>query len=222
MSLRDPSSLLLRAIGRRFAVGSVNRWRHIFVISLVAATSLAAEPQSTEKLTSPDGKYSVEVVRGRPSEDSLVISKGEEVIAKVPTPVGPVGSFFQTLWSPDGRYVAINKQRSSRPFPGPGGDSMWIVALATGKVLRQPDDALWNEVEEKASAFIDEKHLTETGGKTFLTLTAIGWEKDRLRFRLEAGFSEIEDRYLFDGLLDPAELKVRDWKVSKATASTRQ
>ena len=86
----------------------------------------------------------------------------------------------------------------------------------------QPDDALWNEVEEKASAFIDEKHLTETGGKTFLTLTAIGWEKDRLRFRLEAGFSEIEDRYLFDGLLDPAELKVRDWKVSKATASTRQ
>jgi len=206
VSLRDPSSLLLRAIGRRFAVRSVNRWRHIFVISLVAATSLAAEPQSTEKLTSPDGKYSVEVVRGRPSEDSLVISKGEEVIAKVPTPVGPEGSFFQTLW----------------PFPGPGGDSMWIVALATGKVLRQPDDALWNEVEEKASAFIDEKHLTETGGKTFLTLTAIGWEKDRLRFRLEAGFSEIEDRYLFDGLLDPAELKVRDWKVSKATASTRQ
>ena len=76
--------------------------------------------------------------------------------------------------------------------------------------------------EESTAAFIDEKHLTETGGKTFLTLTAIGWEKDRLRFRLEAGFSEIEDRYLFDGLLDPAELKVRDWKVSKATASTRQ
>jgi hypothetical protein len=92
---------------------------------------------------------------------------------------------------------------------------MWIVALPTGKVLRQPDDALGNEVEEKADAFLGEKHLTETGGKEFLTLTAIGWEKDRLRFRLEAGFSELEDRYRFEGTFNPSDRKIRDWKISK-------
>ncbi|OLB42897.1 MAG: hypothetical protein AUI00_04990 [Verrucomicrobia bacterium 13_2_20CM_2_54_15] len=137
----------------------------IFIVCLVSITTSPADAQVTQKIKSPDGKYSVEVVRGRPSEDSLVISKGEEVIAKVPTPVGPEGSFFQTLWSPDGRYVAINKQRSSRS----GGDEMWIVALPSGKVLSQPDDALWNELEKRADACIDEKHLSEAGGKVFLT-----------------------------------------------------
>jgi tetratricopeptide (TPR) repeat protein len=163
-----------------------------------------------EKLTSPYGNYSIEVVRG--TEDSLVLSHGGEVIARVPTSVGPVGSFFEALWSPDGKYVAINKQRSSRP----GGDEMWIVALPSGKVLRQPDDALLDELYEKADAFITEKGLNETGGKEFLTLTASGWEKDRLRCRLEAGFSEIEDRYFFEGTVDPLHLKtIADWKVSK-------
>jgi len=155
----------------------------------------AAEAQVVEKANSPDGKYSIEVVRGRPSEDSLVISKGEEVIAKVPTPVGPEGSFFQTLWSPDEKYVAINKQRSSRS----GGDEMWIVALPSGKVLRQPEDALWNELEERADACIDEKHLSEAGGKVFFTLTATGWGKGGLRFRLEAGFGELQDGYPIRG-----------------------
>ena len=163
-----------------------------------------------EKSASPDGKFSVEVVRT--GENSLVLSKGEAIVSRIPTEVGPEGSFFQTLWSPDGKYVAINKQRSSRP----GGDYMWILALPTGKVLRQPDDALWNKAEEKADAFIGQKHLIENGrNKEFLTLTAIGWEKDRLRFGLEAEFSEIADRYVFAGLLDPSDPKaINDWKVS--------
>jgi hypothetical protein len=174
--------------------------------------------QIIEKSASPDGKFSVEVVRT--GEDSLVLSKGGAIVSRIPTQVGPDGSFFQTLWSPEGRYVAINKQRSSRPFPGPGGDCMWIVALPTGKVLRQPDDALWNDLEQRADAFIDEKHLTETGGKEFLTLTAIGWENSRLRFKLEAVkmsvYSEIEYRYLFEGTFNPSDRKIRDWKISKA------
>ena len=134
-----------------------------------------------------------------PNSDAVVLLNGAKAIARIPAPVGPVGSFFEALWSPEGKYVAINKQRSSRA----GGDEMWIVALPTGKVLRQPDDALWNKLYEKADAFIDEKHLTETSGKVFLTLTAIGWEKDRLRFKLEAGFSELEDQYPFEGTLIP-------------------
>ena len=92
---------------------------------------------------------------------------------------------------------------------------MWILALPTGKVLRQPDDALWNDLEQRADAFVDEKHLSVTGGKTFLTLTATGWEKDRLRFKLEARFSELEYGYRFEGTINPSDLKIHDWKISK-------
>jgi hypothetical protein len=172
-----------------------------------------AEAQSEEKLFSPDKSYSVEVVRGYGINSSaLVLFNGAKEIAHIPAEVGPVGSFFQTLWSPDGKYVAVNKQRSSRP----GGDEMWIFALPTGKVLRQPDDALLNELYEKADAFIDEKHLTETGGKVFLTLTAIGWEKGGLRVKLEVAFSELEERYRFEGTFNPSDRGIRDWKISKA------
>jgi tetratricopeptide (TPR) repeat protein len=166
-----------------------------------------------EKLFSPDKSYSVEIMRGYGLNSSaLVLFNGTQELARIPAEVGPVGSFFEALWSPDGKYVAINKQRSSRP----GGDEMWIVALPTGKVLRQPDDAPWDELYEKADAFIAEKGLNETGGKEFLTLIAISWEKDRLRLRLEAGFSETEDRYFFEGTVDPLHLKtIADWKVSK-------
>jgi len=189
----------------------------IFIVCLVSITTSPADAQVTQKIKSPDGKYSVEVVRGRPSEDSLVISKGEEVIAKVPTPVGPEGSFFQTLWSPDGRYVAINKQRSSRS----GGDEMWIVALPSGKVLSQPDDALWNELEKRADACIDEKHLSEAGGKVFLTLTATGWREGRLRFRLDVWLSEIETHCFVDGTVEPLNLRmINDWKVSTANPTS--
>lgn len=181
----------------------------IFGICAVFTASLAAHAQVADRANSPDGKYSVEVVRG--AKSSLVLLKGGEVVARVPAEVGPESSFFQTLWSPDGKYVAINKQRSSRP----GGDEMWIVALPTGEVLRQPDDALWNELEQKASSFLDEKHLTETGGKVFLTLTAVGWEKGRLRFRLEAGFSELEDQYRFESTINPSNPKIADWKISE-------
>lgn len=116
---------------------------------------------------------------------------------------------FEALWHPDGSYVAVNKQRSSRA----GGDSMWILALPTGKVLRKPDDAFWNELEERADAYIDEKHLSET--KVSFTLIATGWGKGGLRFRLEAWFGEMEVRYFFDGTVEPLNLRtINDWKVS--------
>jgi tetratricopeptide (TPR) repeat protein len=162
--------------------------------------------QGNQKLTSADGKYSIEVAG---TEDSLVLSHGGEVIAKVPTSVGPAGSLFEALWHPNGSYVAVNKQRSSRP----GGDSMWILALPTGKVLRKPDDAFWNELQERADAYIDE-NLSET--KEFPTLIATGWGKGGLRFRLEVWLSEMKVRYFFDGTVEPLNLRtINDWNVSK-------
>jgi len=176
---------------------------------LVSTIDSAAQAEVPERLNSPNAKYSIEVARG--AADSLLLSKGRQVVAKIPASVGPVGSFFEALWSPDGKYVAINKQRSSRP----GGDEMWIVALPTRKLVRQPDDALWNELDEREDAYLGGKHVHEIGGKVFLILTAVGWENSRLRFKLEAGFSEIEDRYLFEGTFNPSDRKISDWKISK-------
>src|SRR5207237_10649063 len=185
------------------------------LLGLLTALTAGAEAQSDGKLFSPDKSYSVEIVRN--TEIFLLLSKGGKTIAKVPTPVGPEGSFFQTLWSPDGKYVAINKQRSSRT----GGDEMWIVALPSGKVLRQPDDALWNELDKRADACIDEKHLSEAGGKVFLTLTATGWREGRLRFRLDVWLSEIETHCFVDGTVEPLNLRmINDWKVSTANPTS--
>lgn len=184
------------------------------LLALLTALITGAEAQSDVKLFSPDKSYSVEIMRAHEANsDALALLNGARAIARIPASVGPVGSFFETLWSPDGKYVAINKQRSSRP----GGDEMWIVALPSGKVLRQPDDDLWNELYQKADAFIDEKGLNQLGIKVFLTLTASAWEKDRLRCRLEAGFSEIETRYFFEWTIDPSQPETaREWKISEA------
>jgi hypothetical protein len=67
---------------------------------------------------------------------------------------------------------------------------------------------------KKAWAFIGQKHLSETCGKVFLTLTATGLEKDRLRFRLKAGFGKLEDRYRFQGTVNPSRPKtINGWKI---------
>src|SRR5437899_6226924 len=93
---------------------------------------------------------------------------------------------------------------------------MWIVALPSGKVVKETDGALWNDLEKKAWLYVDEKHLNETGGKIFLTLAAIKWEKARLRFTLEVRFSEIEDLYFFEGAIDPSHAeKSIDLKITE-------
>ena len=67
----------------------------------------------------------------------------------------------------------------------------------------------------KADTYIGEKHLSETGGKVFLTLTATAWVKGGLRFRLDVWLSEIENHYFFDGTIEPSNTRViNDWKIS--------
>jgi hypothetical protein len=68
-----------------------------------------------------------------------------------------------------------------------------------------------------AAIVINEKHLSETGGKLFLTLTATGWDKRCSRFTLKAAFSEVEDSYRFEGTIDLFGPKtINSWKISKA------
>jgi len=102
---------------------------YILIICLVVTALSAAQAQVSERLESPSGKYSIEVARA--AKNSLVVSKGTEIVARISTQVGPVDSLFEALWSADGKYVAVNKQRSSRP----GGDYMFILVCLRGRFL---------------------------------------------------------------------------------------
>ncbi len=76
-------------IGRRV------KYRMCCVLALccIHGAVLPAIAQANEKLTSPDGKYSVEVVRD--SEEGLVVSQSGKRLAKIATPVGLAGSAFK-------------------------------------------------------------------------------------------------------------------------------
>ena len=87
---------------------------------------------------------------------------------------------------------------------------MGAMSQLTNKEVR----GLVEMLDERASAYIDEKRLSET--KVSLTLTATGWGKGGLCFRLEAWFGELQDGYRFEGMFNPSDRKIRDWKISKA------
>jgi hypothetical protein len=92
--------------------------------------------QSSE-LASPNGDWSVRIVsqfvpRTDPvyGDCTLVLFKRERAILKVPT----IGYLIEALWSPDGRYVAVNNRR------GNSGDYVWVFSLNGGRSLKIPDD----------------------------------------------------------------------------------
>ena len=63
-------------------------------------------------------------------EFTLVVSKRQRVIARVPT----IGYLIDAQWSPDGRYVAVNNRR------GNSGDYVWVFSLKEGRAIKKPDD----------------------------------------------------------------------------------
>jgi hypothetical protein len=178
------------------------------------------QAQASEKLLSPDKSYSVEIIRkpspGANGDDAtLVIAKGEKAIAQVPTSSSS-DLPLEAYWSPNGKYVAVNKYGSIRR----GGDYLWVFALPSGNAVNRAGDSLWDALQKKAWEAIDEKHLSETGGKVFLYLTASGWEGEKLHCVVEATFSEVEDRYRFEANVDPANpMEFTNWKMSKVKSS---
>lgn len=94
----------------------------------------AAQPS---ELTSPNGRYTVEIIDHQlPHADSvvgnltLVLFRREHAILKTPT----TGYLIDALWSSDGKYVAINNRR------GNSGDYVWVFSLPDGRAVKKPDD----------------------------------------------------------------------------------
>lgn len=61
---------------------------------------------------------------------TIVIARHGNILSKFPTQ----GYLINALWSPDGKYVAVNNRRAN------SGDYLWIFRLSDGKPLKRPRD----------------------------------------------------------------------------------
>lgn len=106
------------------------------LLSMLFTLTTHSSAQASE-LTSPNGRYTLRIVeKSLPHADpvygnaTLVLSKRDRTLSKVPT----TGYLISALWSPDGKYVAVNNRR------GNSGDYVWVFSLADGRRLKKPDD----------------------------------------------------------------------------------
>jgi hypothetical protein len=187
---------------------------HLIVILVIGTASLRLQAQAPDKLQSPDGKYSVEIVRkALPGADqlidffTLVLSKREKAVTKVPTS----GYLTAAHWSPNRKYVAVNNRR------GNSGDYLWVFALPSGEVLKKPDDKI-GEAWEKAAAQAVEKEFPAANDESFIRgwVTATGWKEGQLQFVVRARYRIDEGTFDFTGSADPANWAITSSKLSKS------
>jgi dipeptidyl aminopeptidase/acylaminoacyl peptidase len=173
----------------------------------------AQEPP--EKLTSPDGKYSVQILdKPMPGADSLeeftlVLSANGKEVAKVPT----FGYLTAAHWSDDGKYVAVNNRR------GNSGDYIWVFDLSTGKALKRPDDKN-GEAWEKAAAKAVHKQLPSANENTLNRdwVTATGWKDGQLQFVVRSVYRGDEHKWDFEAAADPGTGQIKSSKLVKKSA----
>jgi uncharacterized repeat protein (TIGR03803 family) len=167
-------------------------------------------PTVFNKLTSPDGRYSISMVdkpwlstdfrRDYHSYHMLVLSMGDQELAAIPT----YRELDAAYWSPDEAYVAVNNSWSDM-----GGDAVWVFAVPSGKVLKKKDDAIgksWMKTGIRAVAQgFPITQAPHGGGKTFHFLSASGWQGDQLKFvvNTEEMYDDLEGTFDFNGVADP-------------------
>lgn len=144
---------------------------------------------------SPNGRYSVEVINN-PEDPAtydrlLVIKDRGEPIFGCPT----IGFLSSALWSPDGRFVAVNQRR------GNAGDYLWIVDLVAPKAAKAPDDKLGTEIERRALEKLRREASTTRG---------IAMDVGRYWLSADSWLSSRELRFEFRGVLRPADGSASD------------
>jgi hypothetical protein len=184
------------------------------LIPVMAVVRLNAQ-EPPEKLSSPDGKYSVQILdKPMPGADSveeftLVLSSNGKEIAKMPT----FGYLTAAHWSDDRKYVAVNNRR------GNSGDYIWVFDLSTGKALRRPDDKN-GEAWEKAAAKAVHKQLPSANENTLNRdwVTATGWKDGQLQFVVRSVYRGDEHKWDFEAIADPANWQIKSSKLVKKSA----
>jgi hypothetical protein len=177
-------------------------------LAAVVATAqlLSAQDESPKKLSSPDGKYLIELLEeALPGADSLddftlVLSSNGKPLAKVST----FGFLTAAHWSEDGKYVAVNNRR------GNSGDYVWVFELATGKALKQPDDTN-GEAWEKAAAKAVRKQLPSANADTLIRdwVTAQGWKDGHLQLVVRSVYRGAKKKFDFQAAVDPATWQIK-------------
>ena len=188
----------------------------IFASSLALGLSLTlgsfAQSEPRKKISSPNGKYSVQIVdEAQPGADSLdeftlILSANGKDVAKVPT----FGYLRAAHWSDDGKYVAVNNRR------GNSGDYVWVFDLQSGNALKKPDDKL-GETWEAAAAKAVGKELPSANEDTLIRgwVTAQGWKAGHLQVVVRSVYRGADKKYDFEFLADPAKWQIKSSKLVK-------
>lgn len=175
---------LRRFVAYRFA-------RRGYFALLTAGACLAADADQPagvpSRLLSPNGSYAVEIFdTALPNSDpyesfyTLSLSHGGKVVSKFPTE----GYLLNALWSPDGKYVAINNRRGS------SGDYVWVLRLRDGKAIKVPTDDAAGLIVERVNQKFPE--LTKTTFNRRYTLAKKWKSADELVVTTELQFFNLD------------------------------
>lgn len=182
------------------------------VLLMIVNLRSVAQSEPPKKISSPDGKFAVEIVdQALPGTDSLdeftlIVSQEEKPLTKVPT----FGYLIAAHWSDDGRYVAVNNRR------GNSGDYVWVFDLKTGKALKQPDDNN-GENWQKAAAQAVHKDLPSANEDTLIRdwVTAQGWRGGQLQIVVRSAYRGADKKYDLEILTDPVSWQIKSSKLVK-------
>jgi hypothetical protein len=171
-----------------------------------------SQSEPPKKISSPDGKYAVEIVQeAMPGSDeledyTLVVSAGGKTLVKVPT----YGYLMAAHWSSDGKYVAVNNRR------GNSGDYLWVFDLQSGKALKKADDKLGENLEKTAATAVH-KELPSANEDTLVRdwVTAQGWDGSQLKVVVRSVYRGAKGAFDLNLLIDPPGWQIKNSKLTK-------
>ncbi len=167
------------------------RWRRALLATTLIFLPLAEQPSlpaadseagtATLLSTSPDGTFLLKR-RQAESDDRGEAKKSLEIVTSsgkvLYSWVSPLGA-TTALWSPDGRYLALND------MPGDKGDQLRLFALNAGYAslvpIRDPDG-------KKLRAEVEARHGSFLSLVAKVSLRALDWRGGRLWCQLDGSF----------------------------------
>lgn len=123
-------------------------WPPLIALVVLVSSSRAASNSPPVQLCSHNRTFCVEIIdKALPDSDpyegfyTIVLSKRGHALSQLPTE----GYLLGALWSPNGKYVAVNNRRGS------SGDYVWLFRLTDGKALKVPHDEAAEDIVQQVS-----------------------------------------------------------------------
>jgi hypothetical protein len=139
------------------------------------------------KICDRSGEHCVRLVSNRQPQATdgdctLIISSKDKDLGRFST----YGYLLSAIWSPDGKYVAVNNRRAN------AGDYLWILSASDGRAIKVPEELA--STHARGMMEIDHRKVMREIARCFpkctedtlrkSTLTARGWgSANQLRVR---------------------------------------